>query len=119
MYCADIFRERGEVKSMREGFGFISPITNSQKSYFFRSRDVEGKVQLQSGDAVDFFLIPDPRNPAEQLASGIRRIGSNDAISNLTFGGMQYMLIATDQSQLGKKKINNSVKNEGSVTKSA
>lgn len=80
-------REKGEVKSMCGGFGFISPITNSQKTYFFRARDVDGKSQLQAGDTVDFFLAPDPKRPMEMIAVGVRLLGSSDALSNIAMDG--------------------------------
>jgi cold shock CspA family protein len=93
---------------MRGGFGFIKPVANPQKSYFFRARDVEGKsTQLQAGDSVDFFLAPDPKNPMDHMAVSVRLLGSNDALSNITFGGAIFIFeyCAVQKYGVRKKKF--------------
>ncbi len=56
--------EQGEIKSMKENFGFIK--YHASDSLFFHIRDVEGGARLERGDKVEFYVIPDPKNPKVQ-----------------------------------------------------
>ncbi len=46
---------------MKEFFGFIK--YHASDSLFFHIRDVEGGARLERGDKVEFYVIPDPKNP--------------------------------------------------------
>ena len=46
---------------MRDFFGFIK--YHASDSLFFHVRDVEAGARLERGDKVEFYVIPDPKNP--------------------------------------------------------
>eukprot|EP00029_Vermamoeba_vermiformis_P008219 TRINITY_DN3782_c0_g1_i1.p1 TRINITY_DN3782_c0_g1~~TRINITY_DN3782_c0_g1_i1.p1 ORF type:complete len:1656 (-),score=450.40 TRINITY_DN3782_c0_g1_i1:84-5051(-) len=66
----ELRREQGEIKSMKDMFGFIK--YHASDSLFFHIRDVEGGARLERGDKVEFYVIPDPKNPKEMIACNVR-----------------------------------------------
>jgi cold shock CspA family protein len=79
-------RERGEVRVMKDTFGFIK--YSGGESLFFPVREVEGGLRLQKGDKVDFFISSDPKSPKNLMATSVRLLSAVDPLINFRLGNI-------------------------------
>ncbi|XP_020615524.1 cold shock domain-containing protein E1-like [Orbicella faveolata] len=68
-------RVRARVESLKGQFGFIAYENEEGKNLFFHMSEVEGEVELQPGDEVEFVVV---QNQKSRKMSGcsLRRIWS-------------------------------------------
>lgn len=89
---------RSRIESIKGQFGFIAYENEDLKNLFFHMSEVEGDVELQPGDEVEFVVVQNQRN-GKVSACAVRRISDSQRPERL----LRKLIICSSVSDNGIK----------------
>jgi len=89
---------RSRIESIKGQFGFISYESEESKNLFFHMSEVEGDVELQPGNEVEFVIVQNQRS-GKVSACAVRRISDSQRPERL----LRKLVISSSTSDSGVK----------------